>query len=202
MWEAYGIENEDILWTCIAFNGGIAGRQAAPCGAVSAATVCLGLRHRWPLTDKPRAKQERLDAREDAHELVGDFAEKFGAITCRELIGMDFSQPEVYRQFLESGLWKDKCLNYVQFVIEKLYELDEKRSVARAPQKCVIYTKPGCPYCAEAKQDLEERGVPYEEISTADNAQAREDVMRLSGGSGLVPIMVTGEEVKVGFGGG
>lgn len=196
------MENEDILWTCIAFNGGIAGQQVAPCGAVSASIVCLGLRHRWPLADKPRAKQERLDAREDASELVTSFAEKFGAITCRDLIGLDFSKPEVYRQFLESGIWKDKCLNYVQFVIEKLYELDEKRSVVRAPQKVVIYTTPGCRFCAEAKSDLEERGVLYEEISTEGNPKALEEVMRLSGGSGIVPVLVSGDEVKVGFGGG
>ena len=202
MWEAYGIENEDILWTCIAFNGGIAGQQAAPCGAVSASTVCLGLRHRWPLADKQRAKQERLDAREDASELVKDFTEKFGAITCRDLIGLDFSKPEVYRQFLESGVWKDKCEKYVQFVIEKLYELDEKRSVPRAPQKVVIYTTPGCRFCAEAKNDLDERGVVYEEISTEGNPKAFEDVMRLSNGSGIVPVLVSGDEVKVGFGGG
>ena len=202
MWESYGIENEDILWTCIAFNGGIAGQQAAPCGAISASTVCLGLRHRWPLADKQRAKQERLDAREDASELVGSFTEKFGAITCRDLIGLDFSKPEVYRQFLESGMWKDKCEKYVQFLIEKLYELDEKRSVPRAPQKVVIYTSPGCRFCAEAKRDLEERGVPYEEISTEGNPQAAEEVIRLSGGSGIVPVLVSGNDVKVGFGGG
>jgi len=133
MWESYGLENEDMLWTCIAFNGGIAGQQAAPCGAVSASVVCLGLRHCCPLAEKQRAKQERLDAREDASELVKSFTEEFGAITCRDLVGLDFSQPEVYRRFLESGVWKDKCEKYVQFVIEKLYELDEKRSVVRAP---------------------------------------------------------------------
>jgi C_GCAxxG_C_C family probable redox protein len=202
MWESYGLENEDILWTCIAFNGGIAGQQAAPCGAVSASIVCLGLRHSCPLVEKQRAKQERLDAREDAGELVKSFTEKFGAITCRDLVGLDFSKPEVYRQFLESGIWKDKCEKYVQFVIEKLYELDEKRSVVRAPQKVVIYTSQGCHFCAEAKRDLEERGVSYEEISTEGNPRAVEDVLRLSGGSGIVPVLVRGDEVKVGFGGG
>jgi len=202
MWESYGLKNEDILWTCIAFNGGIAGQQAAPCGAVSASAVCLGLRHRWPLADKQRVKQERLDAREDAQELVTSFLEKFGAITCLDLIGMDFSKPDVYRQFLEAGIWKDKCLKYVQFVIEKLYKLDEKRSVVRAPQKIVIYTTPGCRFCEAAKRDLKERGVFYEEISTEGNANALEDVMRLSGGSGIVPVLVSGNEVKVGFGGG
>lgn len=196
------MDNEDILWTCIAFNGGIAGQQSAPCGAVSASTVCVGLRHRCPLAEKQRAKQERLDAREDASHLVRTFIERFGTIVCRDLIGLDFSKPEAYRAFQESGIWKDKCNKYVQFVIEKLYELDEKRSITRAPQKVLLYTKPGCPFCTAAKQNLKERGVSYEEISIEGNPKAAEEVMQLSNRAGIVPIMVSGDEVKVGFGGG
>jgi len=202
MWETYELGNEDLLWSGIAFNGGIGGQQQAPCGAVSASAVCLGLRHCCPLTEKQQAKQSRQDARQDASELVRSFIEKFGTIICRDLIGLDFSRPEVYRQFLESGLWKDKCNHYVQFVIEKLYELDEKRSVVRPPQKVLVYTTPGCPYCAEAKNDLEERGVPYEEISIEGNQKAYDEVMRLSNGTGIVPILISGDEIKVGFGGG
>ncbi len=202
MWEAYGLDNEDILWAGIAFNGGIAGQNSAPCGAVSAATVALGLRHRWPMDDKARAKQERLDAREDASNLVKSFIEKFGTITCRDLIKLDFTKPEENRRFQESDISREKCDKFVQFVLEKLYELDEKRSAVKVPQKTVLYTRPGCPFCAEAKKDLEERGVSYEEISIEGNPEAVEKVKRLSQGLGIVPILVTGNEVKVGFGGG
>ena len=128
MWEAYELGNEDLLWSCIAFNGGIAGQNQAPCGAVAASAVCLGLHHRSASADKQIAKQARLDARQDASELVSSFTEKFDTIICRDLTGLDFSKPEAYRQFQESGIWKDKCDKYVQFVIEKLYELDERRS--------------------------------------------------------------------------
>jgi glutaredoxin len=154
------------------------------------------------MSEKQRAKQERLAAREDASELVRSFIGRFGAISCRDLIGIDFSRPEAYRAFQESGIWMDKCNKYVQFVIETLYELDEKGRIARIPHKVVLYTKPGCPFCANAKQDLKERGVSYEEVDIENNPRAVEEVMRLSGGSGIVPIMVSGDEVKVGFGGG
>jgi len=130
MWEAYGIENEDVLWTGIAFAGGIAGEQSGPCGAVSAGTMSACLRHRTPLSDKQAAKTARLQAREDAGELVGSFKEGFGAIACDKLLGIDFSQPGAYQAFRDSGVWKDKCNKYVQLVIEKLYELDEKRLAA------------------------------------------------------------------------
>ncbi len=202
MWEAYELGNEDLLWSCIAFNGGIAGQQQAPCGAVSASAVCIGLSHRCSPAKKEKAKQARFEARQDASELVRSFIEKFGAISCRDLVGLDFSKPGVYQQFQESGMSKVKCDNYVQFVIEKLFELDEKRSVTRAPQKVIIYTKPGCPFCAAAKEDLKERGMSYEEISTEGNPKAIKEVMHISKGSGVVPIIVSGDEVKVGFGGG
>ena len=60
MWETYELGNEDLLWSCIAFNGGIGGQQQAPCGAVSAAAVCLGLRHSCPLTEKQQATWKEL----------------------------------------------------------------------------------------------------------------------------------------------
>ena len=126
MWEAYGLGNEDLLWSCIAFTGGIGGQQQAPCGAVTAGAVCLGLRHRCSPEEKQKAKQARLDARQDASELVRSFAQKFNNIICIDLVGVNFSQPEKFQQYLESGAWKEKCDGSVQFIIEKLYELDRK----------------------------------------------------------------------------
>ncbi|MBM3154857.1 MAG: hypothetical protein FJ008_05925 [Chloroflexi bacterium] len=202
MWEAFDLGNEDMLWSCIAFTGGIAGQQQAPCGAVSAGAVCAGLLNRRPPEDKQAAKQARLDAREDAANMVKGFKEKFGSIVCRDLIPYDFSTPDGYRQFQESGIWKEKCDKYVQFAIEKLYESESKRNLPRNQQKVVIYTKPGCPYCAAAKQDMEERGVKYEERSSQEGAAVVAEIKRLSGGSGIVPVIVTGDGVKVGFGGG
>ncbi len=126
MWEADDLGNEDILWASMAFQGGIGGHQQATCGAISASTVCLGLRHRCPMTEEERAQQARLAARRDASELARDFNEKFGDIICRNLVEVDFSDPEAARRFRESSRWEEKCLNYVQFVIEKLYELNER----------------------------------------------------------------------------
>ena len=200
MWEAYELGNEDLLWSCIAFTGGIAGQQQAPCGAISASAVCLGLHYLCSLADKQKSRQSRLDARQDANTLVAAFTEKFGSIICRDLLGLDFSNPEEYRRFQESDISKEKCDKFIQFVIEKLYEFDEEHSRVKIPEKVIIYTSANCPPCDEAKKDLEERGVPYEEISTVDNPKAVEEVMRLSNGTGIIPIIVTGQEVKVGFG--
>lgn len=202
MWEAYGLTNEELLWSGIAFTGGIGGQQKAPCGAVSTATICLGLRHHANATDKQKTKQARLDARQHSSEFVNSFIDKFSSIACFDLVGIDFSKPGSYQRFQESDIWKEKCDNYVQFAIDKLYELDKKIGAAEAPLEVTIYTRPECPFCAAAKQDLEERGVTYKELSIEDDPKIAQEVMRLSKGEGIVPILITGDEVKVGFGGG
>ncbi len=131
MWEAYDLGNEDFLWAGISFNGGISGRQQAPCGVVSASALCLGLRHRCSLADKEKAKRARDTVRYQAGKLVDDFTQQFGDISCRNLLGLDFKIPGVYQKFLESGKPKDTCEKYVLFVIEKLYALEGETDVAR-----------------------------------------------------------------------
>ena len=70
------------------------------------------------------------------------------------------------------------------------------------PEKAIIYTSPGCPYCAAAKEELAGRGITYQEISTHNNPKAVAEVMRLTQGEGIVPVVVAGDKVQVGFGGG
>lgn len=127
MWEAYDLGNEDFLWAGIPFMGGISGEQQAPCGAVSASAISLGLRHRCSLADKEKAEQARNTARHYAGKLVRHFTKKFGDITCRGLLGIDFSKPGEYQKFRESGVWKDKCEKYVEYIIEKLYEFEDEK---------------------------------------------------------------------------
>jgi glutaredoxin len=194
---------EDILWAGIPFIGGIGGRQDAPCGAVSAGALSIGILNRAPISEKQNAKVARHRSRLEAMGMVGSFSEEFGNITCRDLIGLDFLKPGEYQKFLESGVWKEKCVKYVQFVVEKIFSFEEGRGVDQKVEKVTIYTKPGCKFCEEAMRDMKERGVPYDEISIEASTDAKDTVMRLSEGSGIVPVIVTeGGDVKVGFGGG
>ena len=66
----------------------------------------------------------------------------------------------------------------------------------------MIYTKPGCPYCAAAKNDLMARGVDYDEIDVYATPGARDALAELTGGSMVVPVLVEDGDVRVGFGGG
>ena len=64
-----------------------------------------------------------------------------------------------------------------------------------------IYTKPGCPYCAKALDDLNGRGVEYEEKDVTSGAGIEAEALKWSKGARKVPIIVTDGTVSVGFNG-
>ncbi len=45
----------------------------------------------------------------------------------------------------------------------------------------ILYTKIGCPWCAEAREGLDRRGVAYTEKVVTTNAAASAEMQRLSG---------------------
>jgi hypothetical protein len=128
MWEAYGLENEDLLWASMALQGGIAGRQQASCGAIASGAVCLGLRHRQPTDDKEKIEAARKLIYKEAGELAEGFYKTFGAMTCIGCIGVDFNDEKAVKRAREAGTMGKNCPKQVVYVIERLYELEEKRA--------------------------------------------------------------------------
>lgn len=61
-----------------------------------------------------------------------------------------------------------------------------------------VYTTPICPFCVMAKEFLRVKGVNYEEKDVADDMDARQEMMELSGQMG-VPVIAIDEDVVVGF---
>jgi glutaredoxin len=62
-----------------------------------------------------------------------------------------------------------------------------------------IYTKPGCPHCAAAKEDLKNRGVAYIEYDVRADPAALRRMLDLNGGRRHVPTIVENGEATVGF---
>ncbi len=65
-----------------------------------------------------------------------------------------------------------------------------------------IYTKEGCPYCTAAKKHYTDEGIAFNEIDVNAQAGAKDKVLELTKGERIVPVIVEGDEVKIGFGGG
>ena len=64
-----------------------------------------------------------------------------------------------------------------------------------------IYTKPGCPYCAAAKDDLQQRGIHYTEHNVKADQAALRDMLKLNGNRRQVPTIVQDGRATVGFDG-
>jgi len=64
-----------------------------------------------------------------------------------------------------------------------------------------IYTKPGCPYCTKAKEHYSSQGIDFKEIDVYSVPGAKEKAIELAGKS-IVPVIVDGDKVQAGFGGG
>lgn len=63
-----------------------------------------------------------------------------------------------------------------------------------------LYTTSGCPFCAAAREDFEWRGVELVEYDVEQDAQARARMLRLTGGTRTVPVIVEeGKPVQVGW---
>jgi glutaredoxin 3 len=56
-----------------------------------------------------------------------------------------------------------------------------------------IYTKPFCPYCADALALLEQKGVAYDEIDISGQPELRAEMIQRSGGRLTVPQIFIGE---------
>jgi glutaredoxin len=65
--------------------------------------------------------------------------------------------------------------------------------------EATIYTKPGCPYCAAAKDDLQQRRIQYTEHNVKADAAALRQMLSLNGGRRHVPTIVRDDQVSVGF---
>lgn len=66
----------------------------------------------------------------------------------------------------------------------------------------IIYTKEGCPYCAAAKKHYTEQGTSFSEIDINAEEGTKDKLLKITKGERIVPVIIEGDDVKLGFGGG
>jgi glutaredoxin len=66
----------------------------------------------------------------------------------------------------------------------------------------IMYVKPNCPYCEQARAALGADGLDFEERDATTRADWRAELMTYTRGTGKVPTIVKGDEVTVGWKGG
>ena len=61
-----------------------------------------------------------------------------------------------------------------------------------------LFIKPYCGWCHEAREWLDERGIPYETLNVISDSEARQEMLRLSG-QGLAPVIDVDGQVLADF---
>jgi glutaredoxin-like YruB-family protein len=74
----------------------------------------------------------------------------------------------------------------------------EKKPFSVRPGEVTIYTTPTCPWCHKAKAWLRDKKIRYKEVDVTTDRSGLEEMVKLSGQTG-VPVIVVGGEVIVGF---
>jgi len=65
-----------------------------------------------------------------------------------------------------------------------------------------IYVKKGCPYCAAAMEHYKSTGTNFRKIDVHEVDGAKEELLKLSNGQRIVPVILENGKVKLGFNGG
>ena len=66
----------------------------------------------------------------------------------------------------------------------------------------IIYTHPDCAFSGAAKMDYRQRGIPFIEIDVSKQKDKVDDLLSLTGGERVTPVIVENGEATIGFKGG
>jgi C_GCAxxG_C_C family probable redox protein len=108
-----GLENSLALKIASPFGGGI-GRTGETCGAISGALMALGLQKGFSEVD-PQAK-DRIYAL--AREFMRRFQERYGALDCKVLIGVDIGTPEGLQKARQQDIFSTRCSQFISGAVE------------------------------------------------------------------------------------
>jgi glutaredoxin len=66
----------------------------------------------------------------------------------------------------------------------------------------VLYALAGCPHCAAARATLEARGVAVREVDVGQRPEVIPELLKLTRGRRVVPVIVEGSRIEVAPAGG
>ena len=112
------LEEETALMITSAFGGGIAG-TGNMCGCVTGALMALGMKYGF--TEPDTIAKNIMTAKNN--EFLAKFKERCGAINCRELLGVDVSDPEQAAEAPERI--QARCPHFVTAACDILEEMLE-----------------------------------------------------------------------------
>jgi glutaredoxin 3 len=70
------------------------------------------------------------------------------------------------------------------------------------PAHVTLYVKAGCPHCDAARATLAARGAAFTEIDVGAHPEVVPELLKLTRGKRIVPVVVEGARIDVASGGG
>ena len=126
--EAFGIADAGDPSPAMALNGGVA-YSGGTCGAITGAALALGMLAERRIPDHRAAKRA---ARLLTADLLDAFTGEFGTAECRGLIGFDLRTDAGHQAFIESGIWRDRCMRQVEMAVSRLAPFADEAAFAVA----------------------------------------------------------------------
>jgi glutaredoxin len=66
-----------------------------------------------------------------------------------------------------------------------------------APALVLLYTTTGCPHCEAKRRDLAARGVAWREVNVSERPEAIVELLKLTRGRRVVPVVVDGARIEI-----
>ncbi len=114
----FGLDEKLALMLGTQFGGGA--RNAEMCGAVSGASMVLGLKYGHFESDN---NEQKSRAYAIASEYTKRFKELNGSIVCRDLLGYDLTKPEEAACIREKDLFGSVCPAMIRCAVELLEDI-------------------------------------------------------------------------------
>lgn len=123
--ESCGVPEEMALRIAAGFAGGM--KTGSTCGAVTGAIMAIGMLYG---TEECATVAGRAEVYEAVKEFSERFAERYGSLLCKELLGCDTSTPEGRQRAKDLNLFKTRCVCLVEGAVTLLEEMARKRTTS------------------------------------------------------------------------
>jgi glutaredoxin 3 len=64
-------------------------------------------------------------------------------------------------------------------------------------EKVTLYVKTGCPYCAAKRREFTASGVTFTEVNVSERPEVIPELLKLTKGKRLVPVIVQGGRISI-----
>jgi C_GCAxxG_C_C family probable redox protein len=120
--EDFGIDEVTAQKIALGLGGGVC-RQGEMCGALTGATIVLGMKYGVSNMDGEANKIVKEKVYTLGQELIRRYRERTGAIRCNDILGFDMNDPEARKDGHSRGVFNTRCNKCIQDSVEILEEM-------------------------------------------------------------------------------